>query len=145
VHTTLVLVNHALVATSSGGSTKKSGSSWPLLILIAAFGLIYLFVLRPRSRQRAAAAAAARKEITVGDEVTTTAGLIATVVAIEDDFLTLEVAPGVLCRYVPAAILRVNAPDAPTDGGPDPSTHEVIEQPGDSPAPDPSTDDNPPT
>jgi preprotein translocase subunit YajC len=132
VHTSLTLLNHALTAATTTNS-KKSNSFLPFLLLIALFGVAYFIFLRPaRNRQRAAVAA--RRQVEVGDEVTTTAGLIATVVAVSDDELTLEVAPGVRCRYLPAAVLRVNGledePDPDTsEDAPDASTHEVIEQP----------------
>ena len=127
----------ALTTVLASGSTKSSGgSSLFLPILIGGFALVYFFFLRPQRAKQRAAAAKARKAV-VGDEVTTTAGLLATVVAIDDDALTLEVAPGVHCRYLPAAILRVNTPHEdepeaePTRAGEDldTSTHEVIEAP----------------
>jgi preprotein translocase subunit YajC len=132
VHTSLMLLHHVLAASTT---TKKKGSgAYSILFLVAIFALVYVVFLRPqRNKQRKAAVA--RRQVEVGDEVTTTAGLIATVVAVEDDFLTLEVAPGVHCRYVPAAILRVNGPDEePEDAESDEterdvSTHEVIDEP----------------
>jgi preprotein translocase subunit YajC len=149
-------LNHVLLAAGSTGTKKKSGSS-PLffLVLIGLFAVVYIGFLRPRAnRQRAAVAA--KRSAEVGDEVTTTSGLIATVVAIDDDALTLEVAPGVHCRYVPAAILRVNTEDEPEPDEPDISNHEVIDDPtivtptGESPesgddsaAPSPDSPDGP--
>jgi preprotein translocase subunit YajC len=140
VHTSLTLLNTVLVAAAA---KKSGGSSLPFLILIGLFAVAYFVFLRPaRNRQRAAATA--RKTVEVGDEVTTTAGMIATVVAVEDDFLTLEIAPGVHCRYLPAAVLRVNGPDEEPDAeAPDASTHEVIDDPGVSPSPTEPTDDTP--
>jgi preprotein translocase subunit YajC len=139
VYTSLTLLNTVLAATT----TKKSNSSsLPFLILILLFAVAYFVFLRPaRNRQRQAATA--RKTVEVGDEVTTTAGLIATVVAVEDDVLTLEIAPGVYCRYLPAAVLRVNGPDEePADVEPDASTHEVID-PDVAPGGTESADDHP--
>lgn len=132
MYTSVTSPHHVLLATTSSGS---GGSFLPFLVLAGVFFFAYMVFLRPaRSRQRAAAQT--RREVSVGDEVTTTAGLIATVVEVTDDMLTLEVAPGVRCRYVPAAILRVNGDDEPetvadpdADSTPDRSTHEVIEQP----------------
>jgi preprotein translocase subunit YajC len=143
VHTSLGALTTVLA--SSGSSSKSSGGNYFLLILIAGFALLYFLFLRPQRAKQRAAAAKARKAV-VGDEVTTTAGLIATVVAIDDDALTLEVAPGVQCRYLPAAILRVNTVHEdeveaePTRAGEDlhASTHEVIE------APQATTDQDPP-
>jgi len=134
VHTSLTLLMHALVVGAATTTKSKGGSSeLPFLIILVIFALVYIGFLRP-ARKRQMAAVATKRSVEVGDEVTTTAGLIATVVAVTDDVLTLEVAPGVHCRYVPAAILRVNVEDEPdvetsTEIEPDTSNHEVIEDP----------------
>jgi preprotein translocase subunit YajC len=143
VHTSHMLFATALAAGSTGSSSKGGGSSLSILVLVAIFGVAYMVFLRPaRNRQRAAATA--RKKVEVGDEVTTTAGLIATVVAVEDDMLTLEIAPGVQCHYLPAAVLRVNVPEEePDPDAPDASTHEVIDDPDESPGSTEPADDVP--
>jgi preprotein translocase subunit YajC len=69
--------------------------------------------------------------------VITTSGLLATVVSISDDEVTLEIAPGVHARFVPAAIMRSNTPEPEPTEHPDASTHEVIEP---APDPEPTTD-----
>jgi preprotein translocase subunit YajC len=131
VPTSLMVLHHAqLLAASTGTSKKGGGGQFFLLILIGAFAIFYVAVLRPRRNQQRAAITAKRQP-KVGDEVTTTAGLIANVVAVEDDYLTLEVAPGVLSRYVPAAILQVNGPDEPEEPVVDASNHEVIDDAAD--------------
>jgi preprotein translocase subunit YajC len=143
VHTSHMVLTTVLAAGSTGGKSG-GGSSLSILVLVAIFALAYFLFLRPaRNRQRAAATA--KKKVEVGDEVTTTAGLIATVIAVDDDMLTLEVAPGVHCRYLPAAVLRVNtlAEDEPDADSPDASTHEVIDDPAVSPGTTESADDLP--
>ena len=42
-----------------------------------------------------------------GDDIVTIGGLHATVVAVEDDVVTLELSPGVTARYARPAIARV--------------------------------------
>lgn len=107
MHTSVTAVGTVLAASSSKGSPIGT-----FVLLAVVLGLAYLFILRPnRNRQRAAVSARGKAE--VGDEVTTTAGLIATVVAIDDDAVTLEVAPGVRSRYLPQAIVKVNQPPEP--------------------------------
>ncbi len=124
----------ALPAAGSSGSTSSGGggsSFAPLLFLVLIFLAVYLLFIRPaRNRQRAAVGA--RRQVSVGDEIITTSGLIATVAEVGDDALTLEIAPGVRVRYVPAAILRVLSDEPEAEPGADPSNHEVIEpeQPG---------------
>jgi len=103
-----------VLAASGGSSSKGSGGLGPLIpfLLIAVVG--YLLLVRPaRARQRRALEN--KRAVEPGVEVTTTAGLIATVVAVDDEdgTVTLEVAPGVHSRYVKAAIGRVNTPPEP--------------------------------
>jgi preprotein translocase subunit YajC len=78
--------------------------SLPLLILL---GLVfYLLILRPqRVRQRQLLET--QSALAPGVRVLTSAGLYATVTAVEDDAVLLEVAPGVVCRYAKAAVARV--------------------------------------
>jgi preprotein translocase subunit YajC len=106
--------NALIVLAASSGGSSKGGGLGPLIpfVLIAVVG--YLLLVRPaRARQRRALEN--RTAIEPGVEVTTTAGLIATVVAVDDEdgTVTLEVAPGVHSRYVKAAIGRVNTPPEP--------------------------------
>ena len=120
------LINFVLAAGSSGGSSKSSSSSgvYSILFLVAIFGLAYLVFIRP-ARRRQMAAQQARRAAEVGDEIITTSGLIATVTEVTDDYLTLEIAPGVHARYVPAAILRVNVDEPEPDPAADASSHDM--------------------
>ncbi|HVV76031.1 MAG TPA: preprotein translocase subunit YajC [Mycobacteriales bacterium] len=115
--------------TSTGGTTSSGGggaSFTPILFLLVIFFAAYLLFIRPaRNRQRAATEA--RRQVSVGDEIITTSGLIATVAEVGDDALTLEIAPGVRVRYVPAAILRVMSDEPEGDPTTDVTNHEVIE------------------
>ena len=79
---------------------------------------LYVLAIRPQ-RARARALAEVRAGITVGSRVLTTAGIHATVTAVEGDDVLLEIAPGVVVRFVAAAVVRLvpdeqpDAPDAP--------------------------------
>jgi preprotein translocase subunit YajC len=129
VQMTLMALHHVLLAATTAKTTTHHKNNYTSLIFIVViFAVVYVVFLRPRAN-RARAAVAQKRSAEVGDEVTTTSGLIATVVAIDDDALTLEVAPGVHCRYVPAAILRVNVEEEPDVEAPDASNHEVIDDP----------------
>lgn len=88
----------------------------PLLILAAMF---WFLIIRPQ-RARQAEAAATRARVAVGRRVMTTAGLFGTVVGVEDDEVLLEIAPGVVVRYVAAAIAKVIEEGAPEAAGPSP-------------------------
>ncbi len=102
------VVSTASIVLALDDSAKSSAGSsltayLPLVLIAVA---VYLLILRPNSRRKQAAAKMQR-DIAVGQEVMTTAGLYATVAAIEDDAIVLEVAPGVLNRYAKAAVVRV--------------------------------------
>jgi preprotein translocase subunit YajC len=122
-----VPLSHAAISVLAASSTgSKGGSSltgFLPLILIVVVG--YLLLVRP-ARNRQKRAAENRTALTPGVEVTTTAGLIATVIAVdeEDGTVTLEVAPGVHSRYVKGAIARVNTPPEPE---PPTGEHEAID------------------
>jgi preprotein translocase subunit YajC len=114
-----------LAASSGGGG---GGSSIGFLVIIGIFAVVYLVFLRPAGARRRAAASQ-RGRASVGDRVTTTAGLIATVVSVADDEVILEVAPGVHCRYLPAAIVRVM-------DDPEPQSESAETEPTDTASPD---------
>ena len=121
----------AILAAGSGGSSGGGGGGSILsffpLILIVLVG--YFLLIRP-ARQRQRKAMQNRSAVTPGVEVTTTAGLIATVTSVneEDDTVTLEIAPGVHARFVKGAIARVHNPLEP-EPEPEPPTgeHEAID------------------
>src|SRR5215831_5064696 len=99
--------NMILAATSS----KSGGSSAYLLIgLVALFGLLYFVTIRPQ-RRRQQQAQQTQRNIEPGARVRTTAGMYATVVAVEDQDVILEVAPGVEARFMRRAIMDV-VPDS---------------------------------
>lgn len=105
-------------------SAKSSGSSAYLLIgIVVLFGLLYFVMIRPqRARQRAAMQT--QREIVPGTQVRTTAGMYATVVAVEDQDVILEVAPGVELRFLRRAIMDVVPGQAePEVPAPEPDYH----------------------
>jgi preprotein translocase subunit YajC len=129
-----VLISAVVLATTT--TKSKGGSSIGLLILPLLAVVGYLVLVRPaRNRQRTAMVREAeqRGQIAVGEEIITTSGLIGTIVSRTDDEVTLEIAPGVHARYVPAAIMRRRADDFEPAEEPDVSpendvtNHEVIE------------------
>jgi len=103
--------NMILAATSS----KSGGSSAYLLIgLVVLFGVLYFVTIRPQ-RRRQQQAQQTQREITPGVRVRTTAGMYATVVAVEDQDVILEVAPGVEARFMRRAIMDVVPEETGTD------------------------------
>jgi len=98
----------------AAASTKSGGSGYIFLVaIVVLFGLLYFVTIRPqRNRQRAAAQT--QGQIQPGMRVRTTAGMYATVTAVEDQEVVLEVAPGVNVRFLRRAIMDV-VPDASQD------------------------------
>jgi preprotein translocase subunit YajC len=106
-------------------------SLFPLILI---FVLFYFLVIRRGQRQQQQVRDVQRS-ITVGQQVMTTAGLYATVSALEDDTVVLEIAPGVNVRYARAAVARVIEPVPDIESIPEATTPE--------PAPDATPDTRP--
>jgi preprotein translocase subunit YajC len=88
-------------------SSKSGGSSAVLLLgLVVLFGVLYFVMIRPQ-RRRQQQAMQTQRNIEPGARVRTTAGMYATVVAVEDQDVILEVAPGVEARFMRRAIMDV--------------------------------------
>ena len=115
------LASTLLAATSSGG--KSSGSNgYGTLVLLGIVVLVFVvFTRSQRNKQRRVLEQ--RKAITVGVEVVTTAGLLAQVVDMDDETVTLEIAPGVHSRFLRQAVVRVVEPPEPDE--------PISEEPGD--------------
>jgi len=127
--------NVILAATAA----KSSGSSAYLLIgLVVLFGLLYFVTIRPqRNRQRAAQQT--QRNVEPGSRVRTTAGMYATVVAVEDQDVILEIAPGVEARFMRRAVMDVVPEETETD-----YAEPAEDYQGDE-AEDPAADDAPET
>ncbi|GAA2692603.1 MULTISPECIES: preprotein translocase subunit YajC [Nonomuraea] len=78
----------------------------PLILLVVVF---YFLLIRPQ-RKRQQEALQMQNSLAPGARVMTTTGLFATVVAIDNEDVILEVSPGVETRWVKAAIGRVVTP-----------------------------------
>ena len=72
----------------------------PLIIIMGAF----MFFASRRQRKVMQATIDLQESLRVGDRVNTTSGLQATITAIGDDHVDLEIAPGVVTRWVKLAI-----------------------------------------
>jgi preprotein translocase subunit YajC len=100
-----------IAATVAATSTKSGGSSEFTFILLIALVFIgfYFLMIRPQ-RRRQQQAMQRQNNVGVGARVRTTAGMYATVTAVDGDDVILEVAPGVEVRYMKRAIMEVIAP-----------------------------------
>ena len=81
----------------SGSSQLKrqaAGSFTPLLLIVLLFGVMYFMMIRPAAEAPPRGAGRCSRALGPGDEIVTIGGLHATVVAIDDDVVTVEIAPG---------------------------------------------------
>jgi preprotein translocase subunit YajC len=148
LHQLLAFVG-GVTTTTVKGSTKSSGSSYvTLLVFLALIAGVYFFFLRPRTQRMRQQQQAARS-LGVGDEVMSAGGIYGTVVALDDNEVEVEVAPGVVLTFIRRAISLRQAPPAagPARGAaggwgraaggsrPDPDPPGVVDDPWDR-APD---------
>jgi preprotein translocase subunit YajC len=91
-----------LLAQDSGGGSSLL-SFLPIVLIIAA---MYFLLIRPQSKRRREAAEM-QAQLGPGDEIQTVGGLFGTVVAIDDEAVTINAAPGVELRFARSAIGRV--------------------------------------
>ncbi len=85
---------------------QGGGSFTPLLLIVLLFGVMYFMMIRPQQKRRREAQAM-QSALGPGDDIVTIGGLHGTVVAVDDDVVTLEIHPGVHARFARPAIARV--------------------------------------
>ena len=88
------------------------GALLPILLIIVAF---YFLILRP-AQKRQADQRKVVSSLAPGVRVMTTGGLFGTVVAVDGDQIALEIADGVVVRYLDGAVAKVVSEAPGTDG-----------------------------
>ncbi|BBZ34051.1 preprotein translocase subunit YajC [Mycolicibacterium confluentis] len=83
----------------------------PLFIILGAF----MFFASRRQRKAMQATIDLHESLSIGDRVHTTSGLQATITAITDDTVDLEIAPGVVTTWMKLAIRDKIEPDFDTE------------------------------
>jgi preprotein translocase subunit YajC len=99
-------------------------SGFFILIILVLF-LVWLFLVRPQ-RRRQMAHQNMVEELRIGDEVLTAGGFFATVRAITEDEVTVELSPGNEARLSKRAIAAVLPPEEADEPEPEP---EAVEEP----------------
>jgi preprotein translocase subunit YajC len=103
------------ITATAAAATSSSGGSTFIILIIVFIGLIYFMAIRP-GRNRQKKVAQQQNNVRPGARVRTTAGMYATVVAVDGDDVVLEVAPDVEVRYMKRAIMEVVSPgEAPAE------------------------------
>jgi preprotein translocase subunit YajC len=103
-----------IVVAAAEAAKKSSGSTEILLLIVLVFVGFYFMLIRPQ-RRRQQQVQQQQRTVTPGARVRTTAGMYATVSAVDGDDVILEVAPGVDVRYMKRAIMEVIAPGEAED------------------------------
>jgi preprotein translocase subunit YajC len=85
--------------------SNGSGSGSLLIFLVLMFVLFYFLLIRPQQK-RQRAMRQLMESLEVGDQILTVGGMFGTVQEIDDDGVTVEVAPGIDVRFVRTAIAR---------------------------------------
>jgi preprotein translocase subunit YajC len=105
----------SFTAVVAATSSKSGSSSYTFLLLIVlVFVGFYFLMIRPQ-RRRQQAAQQQQRTLTPGATVRTTAGMYATVSAVDGDDVILEVAPGVDVRYMRRAVAEVVSSGEPEE------------------------------
>ncbi len=87
-------------------ASSSSGSSFSLIFfLVAMVAVFYFLLIRPQQRRQRQQRALI-ESVEVNDEVMTIGGIFGTVREIDDESVTVEVAPNVEIRFVKSAISR---------------------------------------
>jgi preprotein translocase subunit YajC len=103
------------MGTVSAAAAASGGTNPTFLILIVVvFVGFYFLMIRPQ-RRRQQRVQQQQNSITPGARVRTTAGMYATVVAVDGDDVILEVAPDIEVRYMKRAIMDVVGEGDPAD------------------------------
>ena len=95
----------------------SSGSSF-FLIIIVAFFVLWLIVVRPQ-RKRQSQAQQMLGDLRVGDEVLTAGGIYGTISRLDDDQVTVEIAPRTQVRVARRAIAGVTREPEPGEDAED--------------------------
>jgi preprotein translocase subunit YajC len=98
------------------------------LILIVPLLLLWFLVMRP-AQKRQRATAELRRSLTPGQDIVTVAGMVGTVIEVDEDELVVSIAPGVEVRMLKGAVGQVRAP---VSAGDDASDAQLGDDSGDA-------------
>lgn len=105
-----------ILAQEGGGG---GAATTQLLFLLAMAALFYFLLIRPQQR-RARAQRELVRNLEVGDEVMTNAGIFGTIRDMDDEVVAVEISPGTTVRMIKGAIARrlVEEPGGEAGRGP---------------------------
>jgi preprotein translocase subunit YajC len=85
------------------------GTLLPFILIAVVF---WFLLIRPQ-RRRQMEIMATQRGVEIGDEVVLSAGIVGRVATTSDEFLELEISPGVLMKVARGAVVRVLHPEEP--------------------------------
>jgi preprotein translocase subunit YajC len=100
-------------------------SSFGFLIVIVAFAVLWLVLVRPQKR-RQVQQRQMLSDLRVGDEVLTAGGIYGTITRLDEHEVTVEIAPGLPVRVARRAIAGVDRPEADEDEADPPDRAESL-------------------
>jgi preprotein translocase subunit YajC len=108
----------------------------PFILIALVF---WLLLIRPQ-RKRQLELQRTQRGLEIGDEVMLGAGIVGTVAATDDEFVELEVSPGVHLRVARGAVARVLTPQGyePDEAVLDTGDDSAVDRPGDPDDPRPA-------
>ncbi len=98
IHTVAPLAGPLLAA-----AKKSTGGTTTLIFFVLLFGVGYMFLIRPQ-RQRRQRQLQLGKQVSVGDKVMLSSGIIGRVEGFVGDHARIEIAPGTVIEVVRAAV-----------------------------------------
>ncbi len=101
----VIVLGSLIPLIAQGGNSSSGGGVSILLFFVVMGGIFYVLLIRPQQRQRRAQRALV-EGLDVGDEVITMSGIFGTIRAVDDESVTLEVAPGVDMKFLKGAVAR---------------------------------------
>ena len=85
-----ILLNGATDYQNGAGAMSPWGGMAQMLLLFVPLGLVFYFMILRPERKRKAQRAQMLNELIVGDEITTSGGIVGRVIQIKDDSVVLE-------------------------------------------------------
>lgn len=95
----------------------------PLIALLLTFGLMWALLIRPQQR-RLRQHQEVVSSLRAGDRIITAGGIYGRVQAVDDEAMTVEVAPGVELRVLRAAVSQRLTEDTPAAAADEPVVDE---------------------
>ena len=108
------ILNYAIADTAAAGSANNGGGSWTIFVVYGVLfvGIIVFFIFMNRkSKNQEREVNEMRNSLCVGDEVTTTGGIVGRIVRVKEETVVVETSrDGTKITFLKSAIARVDTP-----------------------------------